>query len=87
MNKELLTELKHCKGQKQGQVTPKECRDSVQACRDVSRITKAHLELNLGRKMKGGQKGFYKYLSSQRQICENVGLLGRGFAENEHRIS
>lgn len=79
MNKELLTEL-HYKRQKQGQVTQKEYRDSVQACRDAIRITKAHLELNLVRNMKGGQKGFYKYLNSKRQKCENVGLLGMGFA-------
>lgn len=85
MNKELLTELKHYKRQKEGQVTQKEYRDSVQACRNAIRITKAHLELNLVKNMKGRQKFFYKYLSSKRQTWENVGLLGRGFAENEHR--
>lgn len=88
MNKELLTELKHYKRQKQGQVTQQEYRDSAQARREAIRITKAHLELNLVRNMKGRQNVFYKYLSSKRQTCENyVGLLGRGSAENEHRKS
>lgn len=40
MNQELLTELKHYKRQMQGQVTQKEYRDNVQACRDAIRIQK-----------------------------------------------
>lgn len=51
------------------------------------RMTKAHLELNLVRNMKGRQKGFYKYIGSKRKTWENVGLLlnGEGDLLRKHR--
>ncbi|PKU28841.1 rna-directed dna polymerase from mobile element jockey-like [Limosa lapponica baueri] len=77
MNKELLAELKQKKeayrGWKQGQVTWEEYRDIVQACRDEAMEAKAHLELNLGRDVKGNKKDFFKYIGDPTKARENVG--------------
>ena len=34
-------------------------------CRDMTRKTKAHVELNLARNARDNNKGFFKYISSK----------------------
>ena len=67
MNKELLDNLKHENeaygGWKQGQVAWEETREFVQAARDRVRKTKALIELNLARDIKGNKKSFHRYIS------------------------
>ena len=53
-------------------------RDTVQVCRDGVRKSKAHLELNLTREMKGKKKGFYRYVSNKWKTRENVALQLNG---------
>ncbi|GAB0184039.1 mitochondrial enolase superfamily member 1 [Grus japonensis] len=55
--------------------TWEEYRNIVRVCRDATRKTKAHLELNLARDVKDNKKGFFKYISSKRKTRENVGPL------------
>lgn len=51
-------------------------RDSVRVCRDEVRKAKTHLELNLGKDVKGSKKkGFYRCTSNKRKTHRNVGLL------------
>ncbi|KAJ7399690.1 hypothetical protein BTVI_112609 [Pitangus sulphuratus] len=60
---------------KKGQATWEDCRNIVRVCRDMTRKAKALLELRLAKDIKDNKKGFYKYISSKRNIRENVGLL------------
>ncbi|XP_068809550.1 uncharacterized protein [Struthio camelus] len=82
MSKELLAKLQQKKEVyrmwKRGQATWEEYRDVVRVCRDATRKTKAHLELNLARDVKDNKKGFFKYITSKRKTRENVGLLLNG---------
>jgi len=44
----------------------------VRTCRDATRKTKAHLELNLARDIKNNKKGFFNYISSKRKGRDHV---------------
>ena len=44
-------------------------------CKDGVRKAKAQLELNLARKAKKNQEGFYRYLSQKKKVQEGVSLL------------
>ena len=44
----------------------------VRVCRDATRRSKAHLELNLARDEKDKKKGFFKYISIQEKTKEKV---------------
>lgn len=44
-------------------------------CKDEVKKTKAHLEFNLVRDMKGNKKGFYRCISSKIKAMENAGPL------------
>lgn len=72
MTKKLLTKLKgkHTKW-KQGQATQEGHRDIDREFRDGVRKTKVYLDLNLTRHV----KSFYKYVSSERKVRENMGLM------------
>ncbi|GAB0206451.1 mitochondrial enolase superfamily member 1 [Grus japonensis] len=79
MNKELLGKVK-CKkeayrGWKQGQVAWEEYKETVRAARDQVRKTKALIELNLARDVKGNKKSFYRHISDKRKTRENVSPL------------
>lgn len=56
-------------------MTQEKYRDIVQAFRDRIRKAKAHMKLNLARDVKGNKNGFYKYISSRRQMKEYSRLL------------
>ncbi|KAK4828056.1 hypothetical protein QYF61_023116 [Mycteria americana] len=58
-------------------MTQAECRDTVRACRDRAKKSKAHLELNLARDAKGNKKGFCGYIRSQRKKCGPAPESGR----------
>jgi len=79
MSKEHLAELKWkrkvYRTWKEGQATWEEYRNVVRACREVTRKSKAHLELNLTRDVKNNKKGFFNYISSKRKARDNVGPL------------
>ena len=55
--------------------TCKVYRSTVTAYRDVTRKAKAHLELNLVRKVKDNKKVFVKYVTNRKKPRENVGSL------------
>ncbi|GAB0179039.1 mitochondrial enolase superfamily member 1 [Grus japonensis] len=79
MNKELLGKVKQKKeayrGWKQGQAAWEEYRETVQAARDQVRKAKALIEIILARDVKDNKKSFYRYVSEQRRMRENVGPL------------
>ncbi|GAB0199980.1 mitochondrial enolase superfamily member 1 [Grus japonensis] len=79
MNKELLGKVKHKKeayrGWKQGQVAWEKYRETVRAARDEVRKTKALIELNVAKDVKGNKKSFYRYVRDKRRTRENVGPL------------
>jgi len=79
MSKEVLGELRWkrnvCGMWKEGQTTWEEYRNVLKACRDATRKTKVHLELNLVRDVKDKKKRFFKYISSKRKTRDNVGPL------------
>ena len=52
---------------KEGQAAWEKYRDTVRVCRSVKMKAKAHLELDLARKVKGNKKGFFKYISRKRK--------------------
>jgi len=78
MSKELLVELRQKRKiygmWKEGQNIWEEYRNAVKSCRDATRKTKVHLELNLARDVKDNKKGFFKY-SSKTKTRVNVGPL------------
>ena len=57
------------------QVTQEEHRAAVQPSRDRVRKSKADLEFDLARDVKGNNKGFYKHRNVQKTTGKNVGLL------------
>lgn len=63
---------------KKAQATWEEYENVVRVCRDMTRKTKAHVELNLARNAKDNNKGFFKYISSKTKTWENVGPLLSG---------
>jgi len=79
LNKELVAEIRWKRKVhemwKEGQATWEEYRNVVRECRDATRKTKAHLELNLARDVKNNKKGFFNYISSKRKARDNVGPL------------
>jgi len=78
MSKEILVKLKWKKVYgmwKERQATWEEYRNIVRACREKTMKAKVHLALNLARDVKDNTKSFFKYISSERQTRENVGLL------------
>ena len=78
MSKEILVKLKWKKVYgmwKERQATWEEYRNIVRACREKTMKAKVHLALNLARDVKDNTKSFLKYISSERQTRENVGLL------------
>lgn len=44
----------------------------------MTRKAKSYLELNMARHVKGNNKGFFKYINSQRKTRKNVGPLLNG---------
>lgn len=56
-------------------MTQKEDRDTVSVCRERIKKTKAHLQLNLARDVRGIKKGFYKYIINKKKPRESVSLL------------
>jgi len=60
---------------KEGQATWEEHRNVVKTCRDATRKTKDHVEINLAKKVKDSKKSLFKYISSKRKARKNVGLL------------
>jgi len=77
MNKLLLAELRWKRKVhgtwKEEQATWEEHRNVVRACRDATRKTKAHLELNLARDIRNNKKGFFNCISSKQKTTDNVG--------------
>lgn len=67
IRKELLIKLR--------QATWEESRDTSRVCKDEVKKTKAHLEFNLVRDVKGNKKGFYRCISSKIKAMENAGPL------------
>lgn len=81
MNKMLLAKLKQKeeanKGWKQEQVACEEYREISPKTRNQDRKAKVLIELNLARDIKGNKKGFYRYISAQKNTREMVGPLQR----------
>lgn len=63
---------------KKGQATWDEYKDTVRVCRNEKRKAKAHLELDMARKVKNNKKGFFKYITRKRKTGENIGPLLNG---------
>lgn len=61
-----------------GQVTQKQCRNTVWACRDSLKKAKTHLELKLVRDIKCNYLGFCRCIRNKRKTRENVDLLLNG---------
>lgn len=57
---------------KQGEVTWKDCRDTLCTCRDEVRKVKALLVLNLEMELKGNRRDSYKYLINKRNPRKNM---------------
>lgn len=60
--------------------------DDVQAHMGGVRKTRAHLELNLERDVRGNKKSFLKYMNSRRKTKENVptAVCGKRLGDKVH---
>ncbi|CAM4668918.1 unnamed protein product [Lepidochelys kempii] len=83
LSSEILADLKHKKEAykkwKTGQMTREEYKNIARTRRSEIRKAKSHLELQLARDVKSNKKGFFRYVSNEKKVKENVGpLLNEG---------
>ena len=92
MNEELIVKLigkkKVHKVWKKGLSTWDKHRNMVRACKDATRMAKAHLELNLSKEIKDNKNGLFMSISSRRRtknsvhpLLNEVGALVTGNSE------
>ncbi|KAK4831808.1 hypothetical protein QYF61_019238 [Mycteria americana] len=68
----LQTALRLISGLKLARKLKTQYRDAAQLCRDGVRKAKAWMELNLASDAKNNNKGFYRYVSQKRKVCDHL---------------